>query len=192
MRDVEIIARGFRNIRKSIDEIGRRLAASHMTGKVAEIDGNKVRLELLPADPRTGKPFLSPWVQLQDAAGGTASHTPVAIGDPMRLLSPFGEIGQASIAVRDSHVQDSPNPASDPDELVLMHAGNEIRMRAGSMLLKRGSTTFELTDEGFVQVAYDIAITSSRLSHNGLDVGSTHKHGGVVPGAALTQVPTPI
>lgn len=189
MNDAYLIAGLFRDLRKSLDDVSRRLATSHMTGSVAEKRGNMVRLELLSLDQRTGKPFLSPWVQLQDAAGGTASHTPVEIGDPMRLLSPSGEIGPASIAIRDSHVQDKPNPASDPDELVLEHAGNELRMREGSLLLKRGDAVVELTPAGVFINGQLVSVTGARLEHNGRNVGDTHKHGGVEPGGGTTAEP---
>ncbi|MBL6431673.1 MAG: hypothetical protein HPM95_13070 [Alphaproteobacteria bacterium] len=66
---IPTVAREIRTLRKSVDALNRRLAASHMTGKVVEIKGDKVRLELMPPDPRTGKPFLSPWVQVQESAG---------------------------------------------------------------------------------------------------------------------------
>lgn len=187
--DATLIANLFRDLSKSLDDVSRRVANSHMTGTVAAKKGNMVRLELLPTDERTGKPFLSPWVQLQDAAGGTASHTPVEIGDPMRLLSPSGEIGPASIAVRDSHVQDKPNPASSPEELVLQHAGNELRMRDGSMLLKQGETQVELTAAG-VRINGDLVdITGAGLTHNQTNVGDSHVHGGVTPGADTTANP---
>jgi hypothetical protein len=102
---IPTVAREIRTLRKSVDALNRRLAASHMTGKVVEIKGNKVRLELMPPDPRTGKPFLSPWVQVQESAGdgvgGYSTHVPVAVGETMRLLSPHGEVGPQSLAVRD-------------------------------------------------------------------------------------------
>ena len=86
------ISRELRNLYKEVDGLHRRLAASHMSGRVVEIKGDKVRLELMPPDSRTGKPFLSPWVQVQESAGdgvgGYSTHVPVAIGETMRLLSP--------------------------------------------------------------------------------------------------------
>lgn len=183
--DIQLIARAFRDIRKAIDDVARRSAASHLTGKVAMVDGNMVRLELLPADSRTGKPFLSPWVQVQDAAGATASHTPVAVGDPMRLLSPHGEIGPASLAVRDSHVQDRPNPANAPDEYVLVHAGCEIRLGSDGLTLKRGGISLTISDTG-------VRFAGGTIAHDGTDIGASHRHGGVDRGAAQTDTPSAI
>ena len=77
MSDADIIVREFRGIYKNIDDLNRRLVASQMTGRVAEIDGSRVRLELA-AVGANGKPFLSPWVQVQEAAGATGTNMPVA------------------------------------------------------------------------------------------------------------------
>lgn len=38
-------------------------------------------------------------------------------------------------------------------------------------------------------VATDVAITSTTLKHNGVNIGSTHKHGGVTAGGAQTDFP---
>lgn len=178
---VDVVTREFRSIFKSIDDLQRRLAASMMNGKVAQIDGKRVRLELLPADSRTGKPFLSPWVQLQEAAGITSTNTPVRVGDPMRLLSPNGELSSQSLAIRDSHTTENPNPAQG-DELVLGHDGAVLRMSGDSIVLELGG--MKLTFSGG-----KVAIDSDELSHNGKNIGHTHVHSGVIPGGADTSTP---
>jgi hypothetical protein len=177
----DALAREFRSIYKAIDDVQRRVSTTMMTGKVAAIEGRRVRLELLPADSRTGKPFLSPWVQLQEAAGITSSNMPVRLGDPMRLLSPNGELGPQSLAIRDSHTRDNPNPANG-SELVLGHDGAVIRMSGSAV-------SIELADMSVTMSGGRISIASDELTHNGLDVGSTHVHGGVERGAADTSTP---
>lgn len=171
-RDMLAVAREFRTVYKSIDDLQRRQVASHMTGKVAQIDGDRVRLELLPEDPRTGKPFLSPWVQVQEAAGSTGSHFPVAVGDPLRLFSPNGELGPQSIAIRDGYTEDAKNPATS-GELALAHDGCAIRFKGGVATIQAEAIRFE----------------SAELTHDGTNVGKTHVHGGVVSGADDTSEP---
>lgn len=178
----ELLAAELRGIWKAVDENQRRTAATMMPGPIAEIDGNRVRIELGPRDDRTGKKFLSPWVQLQDAAGGTASHTPVKVGDPMRLLSPNGELGPHSLAVRDSHTNDAPNPTDDNQELVLSHAGCALRMRDGALVLEQDGNSITLADGA-------VTVKSNDLVHNSKNVGDTHKHKGVMPGGGLTDHP---
>ncbi|OKP69633.1 phage baseplate protein [Ensifer adhaerens] len=175
------IADEFRSIYKSIDDAQRRAATTMMTGKVTAIDGKRIRLELLPVDGRTGKPFLSPWVQCQEAAGITSTNTPVRLGDPMRLLSPNGELGPQSLAIRDSHTEDNPNPANG-DELVIGHDGAVIRMSSEAIV-------FELDGMSIRLSGGKIDITSSELTHNGRNIGSTHVHGGIERGGSDTATP---
>ncbi len=163
-RDARILTRELRSLYKAVDDLSRRQATSHMTGKVAEIKGDKVRLELMEKGAG-GKPFLSPWVQVQEAAGATGTHFPVKVGDPMRLFSPQGELGPQSLAIRDSYTDEAPNPA-DAQEFVLAHGGCAIRMADGK-----------------------IRFESADLTHNDKDIGDTHKHTDVTPGGGLTGVP---
>jgi GpV Apex motif len=161
-----------RAIYKSLDDLHRRQAAMFMHGHVAAIDGDKIRLELLPQDSRTGKPFLSPWVQVQEAAGGTGTHFPIKLGDPMRLLSPAGELGPHSLAIRDSYTTDARNPAADK-ELVIAHGGCAIRMKDGELHIE----------------AKTVRNLSEKLFHNEKNVGDDHKHTGVEPGGGNSSIP---
>lgn len=172
--EANIIGREFRRVLKQIDDIDRRLAATVLAGKVAAIDGDRVRLELLPTDPRTGKPFLSPWVQVQEAAGATGTHFPVAIGDPMRLLSPSGELGPQSLAIRDGYTAERANPTGrSQEQLVIAFGGAELRLSAGKAEL----------------AADAVDIVSASLTHNGVNIGETHVHTEVEPGGALSGPP---
>jgi len=183
-RDHIILTRELRSIYKSIDDMGRRLAASHMTGKVAEIDGNRIRVELLP-EGANGQPFLSPWVQAQEAAGGTATHFPWAVGDPVRLFSPQGELGPQSIAIRDSYTDGAPAPTDDEQELVVTYGGGTIRMKDGEMRLSADAIWLE----GDIRIKGAVAIEGGGLTHNGKNVGGDHRHKGVERGGATTDEP---
>jgi len=163
------VASRFRQVLKSVEDLNRRMSSMVVAGRVAEIDGDRVRLEL--GEDGSGKKFLSPWVQVQEMAGATGSRFPVAVGDPMRLLSPGGEIGAASLAIRDGYTDDAPSPAAG-DELALAHGGCAIRIVDGRIRL-----------EG------PLEIVGESLTHNGVNVGDDHRHGGVEPGGALTDTP---
>ena len=88
----------------------------------------------------------------------------------MRLLSPNGEIGSQSLAIRDGYTQDHPNPTDKKQrELTLVYGGCELRMSDGVLKL----------------VAADkVHVQSGHLIHNDRNVGDTHKHGGVEPAKA--------
>lgn len=173
-RDAKAIAREIRRADKRFDDLERRLASIILSGKVADIDGDRIRIELEPENAKTGKPFLSPWVQMQEAAGQTGTHFPVKKGDPMRLLSPNGELGPASLAIRDGYTEDAANPTDQKQtELVI---GND-----GPVRIKGSAIVFEA--EG------DVDVQAADLKHGGVPVGKTHKHKDVLEGAGLSGVP---
>ena len=162
----------FRSIFKAIDDLNRRSASTILNGRVAKIEGDYVRLELMPPDSRTGKPFLSPKVLVQEMAGRTGSRFPVKVGDPMRLLSPNGEIGPQSLAIRDAYTDDAPAPG-DPDEFVIAHGGASIRIRYGALKI----------------VATSVDVESDSLAHNSRNIGADHRHEDVTAGPDKTGYP---
>ena len=166
-RDARAIAREFRRSDKRFDDLERRMASMILSGKIAAVDGDRVRVELEPANAKTGKPFLSPWVQMQEAAGQTGTHFPVKKGDPVRLLSPNGELGPASLAVRDGYTSDAANPTDQKqNELVIAHAG-PVRIKGSAIVFEA---------EGGVDV------NSASLKHNDVNVGDDHGHVSAPPG----------
>ncbi|HOV03866.1 MAG TPA: hypothetical protein PLG99_05615 [Kaistiaceae bacterium] len=143
----------FRDLHTRIEDLDRRLAASQITGDVAAVAGKKVRLKLLDC-PVLGKPMLSPWVQVQEQAGGgqggVSTAAPIRIGETMRLFSPSGEIGPASLAIRDGYTDRSPRPTERDDEYVVAvgPAGEaKLKMREGRVSLERGTQIVELDEE---------------------------------------------
>lgn len=181
MNDLQRIIRHVRGLSKQIDDLDRRMMASQMTGRVAAVDGNRVRVQLAEKGA-DGQPFLSPWVNLQEAAGATGTNMPVKVGDPVRLLSPNGEIGSQSLAIRDSHTEDAQNPASKPEELALTYGGGAIRMSDDGVTISHGSASITLSGD-------TIHALSALLKHNEKNVGDTHKHGAVVRGGQFTDPP---
>lgn len=160
-RDARAIAREFRRSDKRFDDLERRLASMILSGKIAKVDGDRVRVELEPANAKTGKPFLSPWVQMQEASGQTGTHFPVKEGDPVRLLSPNGELGPASLAVRDGYTDGAANPTDKKQtELVIANDG-PVRFKGSAIIFEA---------EGAVDV------NSASLKHNDVNVGDSHIH----------------
>ncbi|ADZ72403.1 hypothetical protein [Polymorphum gilvum] len=174
---IPTLARELRSLYKEVDDLHRRLAASHMTGKVAQIQGDKVRLELMPADGRTGKPFLSPWVQVQESAGdgvgGYSTHVPVAIGETMRLLSPHGELGPHSIAVRDGYTTDNPRPTDHDQRLVIKHGNTRLIMDGETVELAVGDAAVKISADEILTTKRTRLANGNRKVHfvGGLDDG---------------------
>lgn len=132
------LARELRSVRKDLEDLSRRFATSQMTGRVAAVEGKRVRVEF--GQDAKGKKFLSPWMQVQEAAGakfgGISTHYPIGIGEPMRVFSPTGELGSASIAVRDSYAEDAPRPTDEDGAAVITNGKASITLDGGTLLLK--------------------------------------------------------
>ena len=125
------LANELRDLRKEINEIKSRQARTILDGKVKEVKDNMVRLELLEEDPHTGKPFLSPWVRVQeeggDGLGGYSSYMERQIGQNMKLISPNGEIGQNSLAIDTGHNDENPTPGTG-NKKIFKHGSATITM----------------------------------------------------------------
>jgi len=71
-----------------------------------------------------------------------------------------------------------------------INCDNAIVNTTGDATVDAGGAV-DVTAGGDISVdATNVAITSSTLKHNGVNVGSTHVHGGVFPGLANTSVPS--
>lgn len=137
---------------KEIADIKRRAANTVIDGEVVEVDGNKVRLQLEPPSG-DGEPFLSPWVRVQEEAGnengGYSSYTQKQVGQPMRLLSPNGEIGPASTAMDNGHTDTNPSPRSDNAKIFKMGDAT-ITMVPGEITFAVGGCSVVITGSEIV------------------------------------------
>ena len=140
--------REIRRLMKKIEDHDRRIASMVLSGTVIAVENNKVRLELGEMDKRTGKPFLSPFVRVQEEAsgalGGVTIKHPLRIGQKMRLFSPSGDIGPHSFAIRDSFSKDAPAPESDNDEYIIEGRDIRIGIKNKRIEIKRGEQVIEM------------------------------------------------
>ena len=139
--------REIRKLWKEINALKKASAFSMMDGRVADVKDNMVRLELEPSGDG-GKPFLSSWVRVQEEAGdrhgGYSSYTQKQVGQPMRLLSPNGEIGPASLAIDSGHVDDDPNPGSGKAK-VMKHGDATIVVTTDKIEIAVGASRLVIT-----------------------------------------------
>lgn len=77
----------------------------------------------------------------------------------------------------------------NPDELVIVHAGCELRMSEGELLLRKGDTSLRLNANGIFEAADRRNTNGGRMTHNNTNIGDSHKHGGVQPGGGITSTP---
>ena len=132
-----------------------------------------------------------------DAPDANRFHTPPSKGQQFTALSPNGDWQQA-VALPMTWSDQNQSPSSNGDENVLTY-GNvtatikdglcevvvgaaSLKLTSAAVTIKVGGVNVEITDSG-------VAITGGKVTHDGKNIGSTHLHGGVVPGGGLTDVP---
>ena len=180
-----------------VAELERRFSGAMRHGTVEEIDAARQRVRLNFGKDVDGKPFLSPWVPYAQIAGALKVHTPPSKGQQFTLLSPAGDWQQA-VALPMTWSDQNQSPSSKGDENVLTYgnvkvkikddlvqvdvSGTEFEITSGRVLIKVGGVAVEITRSG-------VAIIGGKVTHDGRNIGSTHIHGGVLPGGGLTDVP---
>jgi phage gp45-like len=96
------------------------------------------------------------------------------------LLSPNGDPGQAYVLGLEhpAHRPDIPQGAT----AIYDHSGNIVKLVGTGITISSGGVTMVISPAG-------VEITGGTITHNGKDIGATHRHGGVVEGNDDTDVP---
>ncbi len=145
------LADEIRDLRKHINNLESRQSRMILDGKVAEVDGNRVRLELVEKDEHTGERVLSPWVRTQEIAGdglgGFSLYQERRVGQNMKLLSLNGEIGPNSLAIDTGHNDENPAPG-EGNQTVLKRGEGTITMNNGSIVLTVGGNIVTVDGAG--------------------------------------------
>jgi hypothetical protein len=102
-----------RKVHKELADLRQRLARTIVSGTVAAVEGDRVRLSI---GFDGAEDILSPWVRIGlpsgKNGGGHSVYTRPGIGEPMLLVSPGGKIGQHSRAMFFGPVDDHPSPGT--------------------------------------------------------------------------------
>lgn len=162
-----------------VEELERRLNNVVREGRVTDVDAAKGLIRLALAEGESGETVKSPWVRPSENAGSLQTWALPSEGQWMKLFSPGGEIGKNSMALSHSWANDKGQPSSDGSEPMLKSGSSEIRLKDGQVTIN----ATKIVLNGAVE-------TNGTLKNNDKDVGSTHRHGDVVPGGGQTGVPT--
>lgn len=173
---------------RRIADIERRMANVVRHGTVAEVDP-KGRVRLKIGENKDGSPFLSPWVPYSQVAGALKVHSPPSVGQQMTLIAPTGDTKQA-VALPMTWSNQNTAPSEQGNEHVLTFGqvrldmtGGKLKITAPEIELVAGGHSQKLTGSGST-------FTGGRVEHDGNNIGKDHKHRDVVPGGALTGIPT--
>lgn len=163
-------------IASRLSELQRQMAASHRQGTVAAVDATRglVRLDL-------GDGMLSPWIPYVQTAGALRVHSPPSAGQLMAMIAPSGETEQGFATALSFGAGNVP-PSTAPDQHVIAFGDVLLTLSAEGLTAVIGGVTLSVTADG-------VAITGGQVTHNGVNIGSTHRHGGVDRGGSSTDEP---
>lgn len=164
-----------------VADLERRMSGFARHGTVSEIDTAKARVRLNLGESTGGGEFLSPWVPYAQVAGALRAHIPPTVGQQFTLLAPSGDWAQA-VALPMTWSNDNPSPSEAADENVITFGDVTITLASGGIKVAAGGVSLELTGGG-------LALTGGEVTHDGKNIGRTHKHDGVEPGGGKTGWP---
>lgn len=124
------------------------------------------------------------WLQvLQGKTKSDKTYWMPVTGEHVVVIMDKGE--EAGVIAGAIYSEADAPPSDDPNVHTIVYGDG------ASLTYDKGSQTFTLAVGGTsVEISPGgVAITSPSLTHNGVNVGDTHVHGGILPGPADTDVP---
>lgn len=145
-------------------------------GPIEQIDAKRgYRIKL--GEDENGQPFLSPWYPHPESGGDTSTWAPLSRGQIVGMINPTGDPRQG-ILLRGGFSDSNQPPSNDLLANVLKAFGVTVTIKDGTVHIS-----------GNFVVEGNVDFKNGHVKHNGKNIGDTHIHGGVVPGAAMTDVP---
>lgn len=123
-------------------------------------------------------PFLSPWYPHPETG---KSSIPLKKGQVVGVVNPTGDPRQGFL-IRGGYSEANPSPNDNMDANVFDDAGVRISVSGGVLRIAAGGVTVVISGDGLV-------VSGGMVQHDGKNIGSTHTHGGVLPGGANTSEP---
>lgn len=175
------IGKLFAGLKRQIAELQRRQSNILRSGTVVEVDAAKGRVKVDVGNE--GNPLITPWIRWSERAGARKTWSPPSVGEAMTILSGSGEVDGRALAIHGGFTDQNPAPSADGDAAVFSLGNVTATIIDGGLKLEIGGVTVEITGAGF-------AITGGTVTHNGANIGDTHKHGGIKPGSSQTSNPS--
>lgn len=168
------------NLSNRLAELERRFSQTIRHAPVHEVNAAEGWVRLKFGEGKDG-PILSDKVPYAQMAGGLKVHAPPTKGQQMTMIAPAGDPAQA-VAMPMTWSDKNASPSGKGDENVLTFGDVRIELKGGGLSISVGGVSFSLSADGFKQ-------SGGRVEHDGQNIGSTHVHGGILPGGADTKTP---
>lgn len=181
----------------ALPDIERRLSNVMRMGTVAEVDYDRARVKV-----RSGN-LTTAWLPWAAGSANSAKRrwNPPAVDEQVAVLSPGGDMAQG-LVLTGIYQQAAAAPANSGDKDTTVygdgavieydHSSHTLTADLQGTKLVADRTKIELTVGSVVLSvsAAGVSITGGQVTHNGKNIGSSHTHTGVVPGAGTTGAPT--
>lgn len=119
-----------------------------------------------------------PWVE---RAGPIRDWNPPGVGERVLLISPSGEAGRGVIFP--GGFSDQFEQPHDQEAQSRRQIGDvSVTHSEDGLVIKAGGVSVTISPAG-------LAVDGGQVTHNGTDIGDTHKHTDVMPGPSLTGPP---
>ena len=173
----------------AFSEVVRKLANIIRIGKISDINGHKVRVQL--------DRVKTDWLPVLSTAGEDTVWTPISQNEVVAVFAPYGEYAQA-FAIRAFHYNGYPSPEdkntlsidlqhkadikgtkdckiSFEDGLEIKSGDSYIKIKEGEVLLGTGDTVMKIRKDG-ISLSCDestVDIDEHSISLESLDISTT-------------------
>ena len=191
---------------------------THRPGTITDVDysdATKPRIRVQVGVDDQGQPVKGPWAPHSQHAGDFTNHTPLTVGQQVLQIAPDGNFENA-LVIPYGFSKPIKSPSTSPTDHVyqmgdltrtLNKSGHTRTVKkmvrshtadgfswsydGGKTKLEFTSTSIKHTVGGVTHTITKDGIATARgtLTHDDLNIGSTHKHTGVQPGGGITGVP---
>jgi phage baseplate assembly protein V len=169
----------------ALPDIERRTANQIRLGTVLAVDHAQARVRVKSGEIETA---WLPW-STGRASAAKRRWDPPAVGEQVVMLSPGGDMRQGIVLPGVFQTAAGAPSASSDKDAVAYGDGTTIEYDRGSrtLLVDFGGTSVTATPDGItltvggvslVVSADGVAITGGLVTHNGVNIGSTHMHEG--------------
>ncbi len=203
------------DLERAFEEIHEALVAAHARcadleariermfrkGVVTDIDATNMLYRQQIGLDDSGGVVKSPWLPYSQVAGGRKFHSMPAVGEQYLLVNPDGSSDfTQGLGIPHGWCTANPTPSNNPAADVAVRGATTDTTTATSRVIQVGGTTLTLVDGtltisaggvSLVVSSAGVAVTGGMVTHQSLDIGATHVHGGVMAGPANTGVPNP-
>ncbi len=165
-------------LERKFAEADRRARNRKRTGTISEVgsgeNAGKYRVKISETD---GNPYLTPWMKTRTVGAGVVKIDVVRkVGEQVDVISESGDLTDAVIDMSTySDANARENGGNTP--LHIKVDGD------GAIICGTLSITADVTITGA------LSIVGASVTHNGVNIGDSHVHGGITVGAADTEPP---